>query len=432
MSSIKHLWFPYTAMTAQGPVKPPLEVCRAEGPFLIDVHGRKYIDGNGSWWVSNLGHQHPRLIAALKKQAELMCHVSLAGVSHEPAETLAKALVEVAPAGLSRVFYSDDGSTAVEVAARMALQYHQQTGNPSKNRFIALTHAFHGETVACASFSDMPEFHRSLASMLFDCERVPSPADGVDVSLDALNILLEQKGHRLAGFILEPLVQGAGGMKMYPPCYLKKVRELLDKHGIILICDEIFTGYGRTGTMWACNQAEITPDILCTGKGFTGGVLPMAATLATEKIFQAFIHEPGKPHRSLRYGHSFCGNPLACAVALEVLRVYEDERILDGIPEREAILSEGLERISTIPGVSGHRHSGLIGAVDLHPEKGQGYNDPIGWQVYDEALEAGAYLRPLGNVVYFVPALNMPLPVLERLMDIAASAISRALVRRRN
>ncbi|MFQ5355595.1 MAG: adenosylmethionine--8-amino-7-oxononanoate transaminase, partial [Mariprofundaceae bacterium] len=422
-------WYPYTPMTNNGPLRPALNIEKAEGSYLIDRLGKRYIDGNGSWWVSNLGHQHPRLIHALKRQAEMMCHVSLAGISHEPAEALADAMVRVTPEDLNHVFFSDDGSTAIEVAARMALQYHQQTGNPQKNRFIVLNHAFHGETVACASFSDMPEFHQSLASLVFECERIPSPADGVETSLQALNETLEHRAGEIAALILEPLVQGAGGMKMYPPLYLNKVRELLDKYNVILIDDEVFTGYGRTGSMWASDQAGICPDILCTGKGFTGGLLPMAATIASEKVFQAFVHQPTGPDRSLRYGHSFCGNPLACAVALEVLQVYEDEQVLAGIPEREALLQQGLDSIAAIAGVSRPRRTGLIGAIDMEPDNQLGYEDPVGWRIYDAALKAGVYLRPLGNVIYFVPALNIPLKALNDLMEVARETISESVVK---
>ena len=404
-----------------------LRIKSAAGSYLIAEDGGRFIDGNGSWWVSNLGHQHPRLVAALKQQADQMCHVSLAGITHEPAEALAEALVEVAPEGLAHVFYTDDGSTAIEVAVRMALQYHQQTGNPKRNRFIALEGAFHGETVTSASLSDMPVFHRSLSCLAFDCERISSPGINEESALIGLSNLLIEKGKDIAALLIEPLVQGAGGMLMHSPRFLREARRLTREHGVLLIADEVFVGYGRTGAMWACDQAGITPDILCTAKGFTGGMLPMAATLATDEIYQAFVDREGEPSRTLLYGHSYCGNPLACAVALEVLKVYEDEAIMEGIAARGEILQVGIEQLAAIDGVTNPRRTGLLAAIDLPPMSEQGYKDPVGWQVYDEALKRGAYLRPLGNVLYFVPALNMPLDVLDRLMQITYEATERAL-----
>ena len=404
-----------------------IRIKSAEGSHLIAEDGRRYIDGNGSWWVSNLGHQHPRLVAALKRQADWMCHVSLAGITHEPAEALAEALVNIAPNGLEHVFYTDDGSTAIEVAVRMALQYHQQTGNPGRNRFIALEGAFHGETVTSASLSDMPVFHQSLSCLAFDCERISSPGVDEELALTELYNLLNKKGECIAALLVEPLVQGAGGMLMHSPHFLREARRMTHERGVLLIADEVFVGYGRTGTMWACDQADITPDILCTAKGFTGGMLPMAATLATATIYQAFVDREGEPSRTLLYGHSYCGNPLACAVALEVLKVYQEERIVDGIAARGEILQAGIEQLAAIDGVTKPRRTGLIAAVDLPPMGEQGYKDPVGWRVYDEALKRGAYLRPLGNVLYFVPVLNMPLDVLDRLMQIACETTERAL-----
>ncbi|MDX8411292.1 MAG: adenosylmethionine--8-amino-7-oxononanoate transaminase [Mariprofundaceae bacterium] len=422
-----NLWYPYTSVNASGLARPMLRVEGAEGPYLIAKDGRRYIDGNGSWWVSNLGHQHPRLVAALKHQADRMCHVSLAGISHEPAEALAEALVGVAPDGLAHVFFTDDGSTAIEVAVRMALQYHQQTGHPGRNRFIALEGAFHGETVTSASLSDIPVFHQSLSCLAFDCERISSPGVNEDVALTELFNLLNIKGESIAALLLEPLVQGAGGMRMHSPHFLTEARRLTREHDVLLIADEVFVGYGRTGTMWACDQAGITPDILCTAKGFTGGMLPMAATLTTGEIFQAFVNREGETDRTLLYGHSYCGNPLACAVALEVLRVYREEGVIDGIAARGEILQAGIEKLATIDGVTNPRRSGLIAAVDLPPMREEGYQDPVGWQVYDEALKSGAYLRPLGNVLYFVPALNMPVDVLRELADTAAESVTKVL-----
>lgn len=422
-----NIWYPYTPVGPSGPARPMLRIKRAEGAYLVTEDGNRLIDGIGSWWVSNLGHQHPRLVAALKRQADQMCHVSLAGITHAPAEALAEALVKAAPRGLTRAFFSDDGSTAIEVAVRMALQYHQQTGHPERNRLIALAGAFHGETLAAASLSDMAVFHQSLAGYTFACERLPSPGIDECIALTGLQNLLNTMGDRVAALVMEPLVQGAGGMLMHTPQFLTEARRLTRQHGVLLIADEVFTGYGRTGTMWASDQAADAPDILCTAKGLTGGILPMAATLASAEVFRAFVNRPAVRDHTLYYGHSYCGNPLACAVALEVLKIYEDEGVLAGIDARTGILQAGIDRLAGLAGITNPRRSGLIAAVDLPPRRTGGYGDPIGWQVYDEAVKLGAYLRPLGNVLYFVPPLNIPQEALDRLMHIAYEATERTL-----
>lgn len=421
------LWYPYTPMGKHGPLRPPVAIQGAEGPYLIDTKGRKIIDGVGSWWVANLGHRHPCLVATLQRQAERLAHVALAGLTHRPAEALAEALLEVAPPGIGRVFYTDDGSTAVEVALRIALQYHQLRGDGRRTRFVALKHAFHGETVACASLSDMPEFHHAMSPIAFKVLRIPSPADGEQHAISALESLLQEQGERVAALVMEPLVQGAGGMRMHAPSFLRRARALTERFGVLLILDEVFTGYGRTGSFWACDQAGIAPDILCTAKGFTGGMLPMAATLVREEVFEPFATEGEKG--PLRYGHSFCGNPLGCAVALEVLNIYREEKVLENLPAREGILQKGIEALAGIKGVKNPRRTGMIAAVDLPPVKRAGYEDPAGWRVYDAALRRGAYLRPLGNVLYFVPPLNIDCSVLEELMAIALDSVEEALGR---
>ena len=413
----KTLWYPYSAMTDLGLKSRPLEICSAKGSYLTARDGRCYIDGIGSWWVSALGHQHPRLIEALKKQADQMCHVALAGITHEPAERLADALVDIAPKGLSRVFFSDDGSTAVEVAARIALQYFIQSGFRGKVKFMTLAHAFHGETVAAASFSDMPEFHQHMHSLSFPSIRIPSPSDGESESLAYVQQQLEEKGDSIAAMIIEPLIQGAGGMQMYDASYIKKLHALLKEHDVLLIADEVFVGYGRTGKMWAMDHAGVSPDIMCVSKGFTGGLLPMAATISRENIFQAFVDRNDGLDRSLRYGHSFCANPLGAAVALEVIQVFKDESILSELSPRMKLLEEAMQRFSVLPQVKKVRRCGMVAAIELEPVTYGGYLDQVGWKVVHQLLKKGVYLRPLGNVLYFVPALNMPLDVLNEMLE---------------
>ncbi|MDQ6961936.1 MAG: adenosylmethionine--8-amino-7-oxononanoate transaminase [Mariprofundaceae bacterium] len=413
----KTLWYPYSAMTTHGLKSPPLEIVSAEGSHLIAKDGRRYIDGIGSWWVSSLGHQHPRLIQALKSQADQMCHVALAGITHEPAEQLADALVEITPANLDRVFFSDNGSTAIEVAARIALQYFVQTGQANKKQFMTLSHAFHGDTVASASFSDMPEFHQHMQSICFESIRIPSPADGEEASLHAVRQSLEERGQSIAAMIIEPLIQGAGGMQMYSADYLKQLVNLLKSHDVLLISDEIFVGYGRTGKMWAMDHAEVSPDIMCVSKGFTGGLLPMAATLSSEVVFQAFVDRDDGYDRTLRYGHTFCANPLGAAVALEVIDVFRDEKVLAQLEPRMLLLEQAMQRMLMLSNVKKVRRCGMVAAIELEPEKQSGYLDQVGWKVAHELLSLGVYLRPLGNVLYFVPALNMPLVVLQEMLE---------------
>jgi adenosylmethionine-8-amino-7-oxononanoate aminotransferase len=417
------VWHPYTPMQEYRERVDPLVVARARGARFTDVDGRSYLDGNSSWWVSALGHNHPRLVEALVRQARELCHVSLAGVTHAGAAELADALCRRAPAGLEHCFFSDDGSTAVEVAMKLCLQYWAQNGRPERRRFVALEGAFHGETLGVTALGGVEVFRRPFAGVLLDCVHVPSPADAeaYERAFDALERLVVEGSEAIAAVVLEPLVQGAAGMRMYPPEYLRAARALCDEHDVFLVLDEVFTGYGRAGTMWACEQAGVAPDVLCTAKGFTGGVLPMAATLATSRIFDGFL---GAPERAFYYGHSFCGNPLGAAVALEVLRVYDEEGVLAGIAPRAAAIAKAFDEMAALPGVGRTRALGMIGALDL--TSAEGYLARVGWRVYDEARRRGAYLRPLGNVVYVAPPVNVGEPELDELLGIVRESVEAA------
>lgn len=416
-----HLWHPYTPMQEYLERGEPLVVSAARGSRLFDARGRSYIDGNASWWCSTLGHQHPRLVAALKAQADEMCHVALAGITHEPAAALSAELCGVAPAGLSRVFFSDDGSTAVEVALKLALQYWAQNGRPARGRFLALDGAFHGETLAAASVSGIDVFRRPFGSVLIDCLRVPPGPSGYAQAFDVLQRLLARHADELAAVIVEPIVQGAAGMRCYSAEFLAALRAATRQHDVFLICDEVFTGYGRTGPFWACEHAQVEPDLLCTAKGFTGGMLPMAATLVSERIFEGFL---GPPERAFFYGHTFCGNPLGAAVAREVLKVFADEHVLSAAAGKARRIAQAFERFGALPGVSETRSLGMIGALDL--AGGQGYLETRGKRVYAEALRRGAYLRPLGNTVYVTPSLNIPDADLDELLGIVEESVRAA------
>jgi adenosylmethionine-8-amino-7-oxononanoate aminotransferase len=419
----KRVWHPYTAMDDYRARIDPIVVDRASGPYLYDVDGRSYIDANSSWWVASLGHNHPRLVEVLKRQAERNCHSALAGRTRELAAALGEALCGVAPAGLEQVFFSDNGSTAVEVALKAALQYWNQNGHPSRNRFVSLEDAFHGETLGVTSIGGVELFRRPFAGAMPEHLRVPSPtkAGGLQPAAEILSGVFDRHGETLAAVVLEPVVQGAAGMQIYDPAYLRIARELCDEHDVLLVADEVFTGYGRTGPMWACEHAGVAPDLICTAKGFCGGMLPMAATLVSARVFEGFL---GSADRAFYYGHSFCGNPLGAAVALEVLRIYREEQVLARAGPKAAKIAAAFEALEELPSVARSRSLGMIGAVDLSGD--EGYLARAGWRVYDEARSRGAYLRPMGNLVYVTPPLNIPDEALERLLAIVRESIQSA------
>ncbi len=416
----RHVWRPYTSSEDHA-ARDPIVVARAEGVWLEDVDGRRYLDGNGSWWVNTLGHAHPRVLAALARQAETLAHCSLAGVTHAPAALLARDLVAVSPPGLERVFFSDDGSTAVEVATKIAFQYWQQNGRPARRRFVALGGAFHGDTLGATSLGGVPAFRSVFGPLLFDVLHAPDPGDdthGFDRAVDAIERVLEKDGDEIAAVVVEPLLQGAAGMRVWDATLLARLRAAATRADTFLVADEVFTGYGRTGEMWACDHARVTPDLLCVAKAFAGGVLPMAATLATARVFDGFR---GGRDRALMHGHSFCGNPLGAAVAREVLAVYRDEDVVGQARRKAPIVARAFERIARLPGVARARSLGLVGAADLG---GGGYGGQRGWRVFDEARARGAYLRPLGDTVYVAPALTISERDLEQLLEVLHDAVA--------
>lgn len=420
----RHVWHPYTQMERYIAEDDPFVIVRAEGSRVVDADGRTYIDANASWWVAALGHGHPRLVEAAVSQARTLAHVAMAGATHEPAVLLAEALVARAPRGLTHVFYSDDGSTALEAAIKMAIGYQRRRGRPGRTRFVSLEGAFHGETLGVTALGGVEVFRRAYAGVLMDVSFVAPPAFGDatgEAACEGLSRLLAEQGDQIAALVLEPIVQGAEGMRIYTPAFLRAARAACDEHDILLVADEVFTGYGRTGTFWAVEHAGISPDILATAKGFSGGMLPMAATLANDRVFDAFL---GPPDAAFFYGHSFCGNPLGARVALEVLRVFEDERVLEGIPERARKIAAAFAEIGLLEGCRDARAIGMIGAVDLGAG---GYLGDAGWQAHRKARELGAYLRPLGDTVYVAPPLNIAISDLEELLGIVRESVRFAL-----
>jgi adenosylmethionine-8-amino-7-oxononanoate aminotransferase len=420
----RHLWHPYTEMGRWIENGHPLVIGKAEGSRLYDLDGRSIIDGNASWWTSLLGHNHPRLVAALRRQAGELSHCSLAGITHEPAVRLAAELVAASPANLTRVFFSDDGSTAIEVAVKLAVQYWRQVGFPERHRFVALDGAFHGETLAPTALGGVAEFRRPFERIVMDVIHVPAGADGYEHAFACLEEVLTRESRSIAAVVVEPMLQGAAGMRTYSAHYLAHLRKLTREHEILLVADEVFTGYGRTGPFWACEHADVVPDILCTAKGFSGGMLPMAATLATEQLFQAFM---GEKSRAFYYGHTFCGNPLGAAVAREVLAVYRDEHILELARPKSAKIAAFFEGLAKKPYVENSRSLGMMGALELSGSSG--YFGESGWRIYEEALRRGAHIRPLGNVVYITPALNIPDTDLDELLEIVSESVTNAFER---
>ncbi len=424
------VWRPYTDMDAYIAAGDPLVIDRAEGIFVYDKNGTRYLDGCSSWWTASLGHQHPRLVKALVEQATRLAHVAFAGVAHEEASALAEALIKVAPQGLTRAFFTDNGSTAIEVAIKMAIQMWRQLGHAEKHRFVTLDGAFHGETLGATSLGGVDVFRRPFGNVVFDCIVVPSPANGgYERAFQELARVLREDGDAIAGVFVEPLVQGAAGMRTYSPEYLRELRSMCTRHDVLLIADEVFTGYGRTGTMWACDQAGISPDLMCLGKTFAS-ILPMGATLASDRVFSAFA---GGRDRALLYGHTFCANPLGARVALEVLKIIDEERIVSRVADLAPLMATKIDAMASMKGVAATRSLGMIGAVDLVEEgavsgdERESYLRTAGWKVTDEARKRGVYLRPLGSTVYLCPPLIIAERELEGLLGEFAAAIAAAV-----
>jgi adenosylmethionine-8-amino-7-oxononanoate aminotransferase len=421
----KHVWHPYTSLDTWERTD-PIVVARAHGAWLEDVDGRRYLDANSSWWVASLGHGHPRLVKVLAEQAKELAHVALAGITHEPAAALARELVDVAPEGLEHVFFTDNGSTAIEVAIKIAVQLWHNEGRPAKKRFVALDGAFHGETIGATSLGGVEVFRKPFAGVLFDCFYAPFPDEGAyERAFDAMTDFLRREKDTVAAVVVEPLVQGAAGMRMYPPEYLKRLREVTAECDVLLIVDEVFTGYGRTGRMWACEHAGITPDVMCLGKAFAS-ILPMAAAMVTDRVHDAFR---GGKDKTLWYGHTFCGHPLGAAVAREVLAIYRDEDVVGQAQQKAPRVAASFARLAKKEGVARVRTLGMIGAADLTGgvQGDQGYLGDVGWRVYDEARKRGAYLRPLGDTIYVCPPLTIPDADLDALLRIVEESVDAVL-----
>ncbi|MGD0061030.1 MAG: adenosylmethionine--8-amino-7-oxononanoate transaminase [Verrucomicrobiia bacterium] len=413
----RHLWHPFTQMK-DWMGEEPVIIESGQGAILRDVNGREYIDANSSIWTNLHGHQHPKITQAIKDQLDRIAHSSFLGLSNKPAIELAEKLVAIAPQGLTRVFYSDDGSTAMEVSIKMALQYWQHRKEPRRTRFVAFADAYHGDTLGAVSVGGIDLFHSAFRPLLFD----------VDRANDITHVAQLMREHRdaVAAVVIEPLVQGAAGMKMWQRGLLAELRRLCTKHGALLIADEVMTGFGRTGTMFACEQEGVTPDLMAVAKGLTGGYLPLAATLTTEEVFRAFLGDYAE-FKTFFHGHSYTGNQLGCAAALGNLQVFEEEQTLKALQPKCEHLRAGLELMRQLPHVGDVRHIGMIGAIELFQDVGAKkpfpLTDRIGIKVCAEMRRRGVLTRPIGNTIVLMPPYCINGEQLERVLSVLAESV---------
>lgn len=431
-------WHPFTQMAEYE----PLIFERAEGCELIDIDGNRYIDGVSSLWCNIHGHRHPRIDQAVRDQLERVAHVTALGCSNPTTIMLAKRLVDLAPPGLTHVFFSDNGATAVEVALKMAFQYWHQCpqARPEKKLYVALEGAYHGDTLGAVSVGGVERFHAMFRPLLFPCLRLPAPDTYrtppnvppdrlVDYHLRLLEDVLREHHREVVAVVIEPRIQAAAGMIFHPPGYLRGVRELTRRYDVFLIADEVAVGMGRTGRMFACEHEEVAPDFLCLAKGLTGGYLPLAATLTTDRVWQAFLGRY-EESRTFFHGHTYTGNPLGAAAALATLDIFEEEQTLAKLPAKAAHLARRLEPLRDHPHVGDVRQLGLIAAVELVRDKASKqpypWGEKRGFRVCEVARRHGVWLRPLGNVIVIMPPLAISLEQIDRIVDAIADGIEWA------
>ncbi|MBB3455029.1 adenosylmethionine-8-amino-7-oxononanoate aminotransferase [Rhizobium sp. BK313] len=389
------IWHPFTQHALESPMK---RIVSTDGAYLIDEDGYRILDAISSWWVITHGHRHPAIMEAIRAATEAYDQIIFAEFSHEPAERLAEGLVEIAPAGLKHVFYSDSGSTSVEVALKMALGYFHNRGEP-RDRVVVMEHGYHGDTIGTMSTGERGVFNAAYEPLLFGVDRLPFPGAGDEQrTLDMFESFC--RSGRVAALVIEPLVLGAGGMKIYDAGVLARLKEIAQRHGCLFIADEVMTGWGRTGTMFACEQANVTPDILCTSKGLTGGALPLAATLCTSDIFDAHLSTDRR--KTFFHSSSYTANPIACAAAVANLKIWRSEPVLERIGNLETLHRQNLERFQGDERFSNIRQTGTIAALDLIVPSG-GYLAEAGPRMRKLFRERGLLIRPLGNVVYLMP-----------------------------
>ncbi len=415
------IWHPCTQMKDHEHL-PLIPIERGEGVWLYDFEGNAYIDAISSWWVNLFGHANTKISVRVAKQARRLEHVILAGFTHESAIVLAERLIEITPEGLTKLFFADNGSSAIEVALKMSYHYHKNCGR-EKRLFLSLTNSYHGETLGALSVGDVALYKETYKPLLIANKQVPVPVDATPEAaaraLEALEATLEAEHEDIAALIVEPLVQGAGNMHIYHPDYLKGARELTERYGVHLIADEIMTGFGRTGTMFACEQAGVSPDFMALSKGLTGGYLPLSVVLTTDEIYSAFYCDYSEM-KAFLHSHSYTGNALACAAALATLDIFEEENVLEQNREKSARIWERMQKIAALSNVEKMRRQGMIFAFDL---KDYDPMQRVGLQVYRYGLQYGVLLRPLGNTIYFMPPYIINDAEIEKMIDTAYEAV---------
>ncbi len=435
----KYLWHPFTQMRDWQTEEVPV-IERADGCYLIDVEGKRYLDGVSSLWCNVHGHRVKEIDRAVKKQLGKIAHSTFLGLTHPPGIELAEKLVAIAPRGLCRVFYSDSGSEAVEIAIKMAYQYWQQRGQPQKKKFAKLTNAYHGDTIGSVSVGGIDLFHRVYKPLLFGTLAIPSPyryrwPTGSDPervkeeSLKAMENVFKKHHKEIAAFVMEPLMQGAAGMIDQPEGYISRARQLTKKYNMLLIFDEVATGFGRTGKMFAAEHERVTPDLMAVAKGITGGYLPLAATLTTEEIYNAFLGKHDE-FRTFFHGHTYTANPLACAAAIANLELFKKGKTLKRLQPKIKLLREGLQGFYGLKNVGDVRQAGAMIGIELVRDKGTKEpfeaREKIGVRVIERARKKGAILRPLGSVIVLMPPLGMSEKEIGRLLDITYGSIEEA------
>ena len=438
---LAHIWHPCSQMKDYETL-PPMVIDHAKGPWLYDIHGKKYLDIVSSWWANLLGHCNPEINEAIKEQLDSLEHVIFANFSHRPAIELAERLAEITPDRINKFHFNDNGSSSVEAALKMCFQFYHQTGKPEKQRFMCLTEGYHGETIGALSVGSMDLFAKMYQPMMMDnihvqapdCYRCPYGKNREHCACECFEHAekaFAEHAHETAAMIVEPLLQGSAGMRIYPPLYLKKLRALCDKYDVKLIADEIATGFGRTGTMFACEQAGISPDVMCISKGLTGGYLPMSITCVSQEIYDAFYADYSEG-RAFMHSHTYAGNPLGCAAALAVQKVLREQHVLETAADNAAWLTDEMQKaFGHHPNVGEIRHIGLIHAIELVRDPAT--KEPLdparrtGYQIYKKALELGLVLRPLGDVLYFNPPLNITREELTWAIERAHQALTEIL-----
>lgn len=439
----KYIWRPFTQMKSfENEDNKPIIIKKGKGIYLEDINGKKYIDAVSSWWVNTLGHSNSRINKVIYKQAKKIEHVIFAGFTHEPVVEFSKKIVSLMNNKLKHVFFSDNGSTAVEVALKMAYQYFVLKGHPEKRKFIALKNSYHGDTLGAVSVGGIDMYHKLYKPLLFEikqaespyCYRCPLNCNKETCNCECLSSvenILKQEANEIAGIIIEPLVQAAGGMIMYPPKYITKLREICDKYGILLIDDEVAMGFYRTGKLFAYEHANVVPDIVCAAKGITAGYMPLSITVTTDEIYNAFYDDDTDGYKTFYHGHSYTAYPLALSVALENLKILEEMKIEEYLKPKIAKFSKELEKFRAHKNVGDIRQTGMICAIELVKDKNTkepfAYEDGIGKKIYLEGLKLGAILRPMWNCIYFITPYVITEKEIEKLTNIAYEALNRVL-----